>query len=596
VNSPASVHRRPITRVLGSAVLAGIAGGLAAGLGLGVAVAAKNDWAFGSDAVLLCAYLVGLYALVYSVGLGVAALALVAVGIRPRTRFLAALLIGASVFLSGVLRYNPAIQLFAVVRSMNAIGFVDLLAVGLVSLGIMGAILSASRARALLLLAASLALLAGLQALHSWHERPRVRDLAAEVPPLLASGDSAAAAPRREPFRNARMVVLGLDGLGWEVLIPLLRRGELPHFRRLLRESAWGYLESLPFAVSPPIWETIATGQRPFRHGIGYHAHFTFPGVSDRVRHLPVFRLGESPLALRRLLVALRHVAPWDVVAASSHDARVARFWEIVSRAGLSVGNYGFGVAAPAAPLLGFLHGGYGFVEPMDYPPDLQKAFPELPDPPLPRPGMAWLAQAEAHERALAGRFVSLALQYQPEVLLYYTHFADAINHLNWKDESVGEGLFYGGLSHPDLDPGPTITAANRFLDDVLGDVLARLPEGAILAVVSDHGFEFRGYEHDNSPPGAVILHGRGLRPGPFAGASVFDVAPTLLHLLGLPIADDMEGAPVAAVAVGGPLDRPIQRIASYGPALSNTPIQSLDRARQDQQLRALRALGYVVD
>jgi hypothetical protein len=48
---------------------------------------------------------------------------------------------------------------------------------------------------------------------------------------------------------------------------------------------------------------------------------------------------------------------------------------------------------------------------------------------------------------------------------------------------------------------------------------------------------------HGGPPDGVLLVVGEGIRPGATpTRASVLDVAPTLLYLLGLPVARDMEG------------------------------------------------------
>src|SRR5581483_10953398 len=51
------------------------------------------------------------------------------------------------------------------------------------------------------------------------------------------------------------------------------------------------------------------------------------------------------------------------------------------------------------------------------------------------------------------------------------------------------------------------------------------------------------GGVHDRGPDGFLIAVGDGIRPGAtLEGASVVDVAPTILYLMGLPVARDMDG------------------------------------------------------
>jgi hypothetical protein len=580
--------------VIGAAVGVAVGSGAMIGLLLGASIARLNGWGLGSDAVLVGAHLGALYGGVIGVGLVVCALGLVVLGRRPGPRVCWGLSLAFVLLLSGALRYIPSVQLVSVVPHMTAIGVLDVAVLSASALLLVIGIGAARGGRLVLSLVLAAGLLLGLEALHRRHERPLVRDLAAAVPEALAGGEPAAPHPVAERFDNAKLVVLGLDCLSWEVLLPLLRRGELPSFRALTAQAAYGQLETSPFAISPVVWETIATGQPEERHGIGYHAHFEFRGVDERVRHLPHFRLTNSPLALRRVLAKTAAFAPWTQVPADATDARVARLWEVADRAGFAVGVYDWLNTTPVAPVRGFVHG-YGVIPPRVFPPGLDDDLPPLPDGAVELTDDGrWLAETLPRERVNYERFRALALRFQPELLMYYTHVADAVNHLSWKQETVGDRLVFAAIRHPDVQPGPAITRVTRFLDEILGDVLARLPRGAAIAIVSDHGFDFRGYEHDNGPPGVFLLAGPGVRAGLVAGASIYDVAPTLLHLLGLPVADEMAGAPLPIARPGGPLDRPPRRVASHGPAA--TPLEAgvaSEKALEEHEAY-LRALGYV--
>jgi hypothetical protein len=51
------------------------------------------------------------------------------------------------------------------------------------------------------------------------------------------------------------------------------------------------------------------------------------------------------------------------------------------------------------------------------------------------------------------------------------------------------------------------------------------------------------GGVHHGAPDGYLIVIGDGIRPGAtLSTASVVDIAPTILYLMGLPVAQDMDG------------------------------------------------------
>jgi hypothetical protein len=543
---------------------------------------------------LLALQLCGLYTALNGFGLGVAATAFLLLGLRPAPRTFAALAIGFWVLLNGALRHISAVQVVSFTPHITAVGVLDAVLVALAAAFTTLGIASGRRRHAALALAAVVSIFGFLEGLHAWHERPRVRDLARDVPAALA-GTRPLPPPRAaDGFENARLVVLGFDGLSWEVLLPMLHGGELPAFRALLEGAAYGNLATHPFTKSPLVWETIATGMAPEDHGIGYHVHFEIPGLAQRVRHLPNFPLGNSPMALRRLLAYSDAWAPWRTVSADATDARAARFWEVAQRAGLSVGLYDWMNTTPAAPIRPFLYG-YGAVPPRFFPADLEAGLPALPPSPVDhRTGIGWVEEKLPSERVTYERFRQLALAHHPQLLLYYTHFGDAVNHLNWLAEAHGSRFFVSGLRHPEFQPGPTVRRAMAFLDGIVGDVLSRLPPQATLVLVSDHGFDFRGYEHDNAPPGVLVLRGPDLRSGAFEHASIYDVAPTLLHLLELPVGEDMVGRPIDVALPGGALDRPVAWVPSHGPPMHTLAAGAPDPDDVRAYQEYLRALGYV--
>ncbi len=65
-----------------------------------------------------------------------------------------------------------------------------------------------------------------------------------------------------------RLAIVGIDGATFEVIRPLVAAGELPHIARVLREGAWGVLDSETPPITPPAWVSMMTGVNPGRHGI----------------------------------------------------------------------------------------------------------------------------------------------------------------------------------------------------------------------------------------------------------------------------------------------------------------------------------------
>ena len=66
----------------------------------------------------------------------------------------------------------------------------------------------------------------------------------------------------------SRVVVIGLDGGTYDLLLPLIEQGHMPQLAQVLQNGGWGCLESTipPFTASA--WSTFATGKNPGQHGV----------------------------------------------------------------------------------------------------------------------------------------------------------------------------------------------------------------------------------------------------------------------------------------------------------------------------------------
>jgi predicted AlkP superfamily phosphohydrolase/phosphomutase len=65
-----------------------------------------------------------------------------------------------------------------------------------------------------------------------------------------------------------RTIILGVDGLTFRVLHPLMERGDLPNFQRLKQQGCEAILESRYPPLTPPAWLSLSTGLKPARHGV----------------------------------------------------------------------------------------------------------------------------------------------------------------------------------------------------------------------------------------------------------------------------------------------------------------------------------------
>ncbi len=121
-----------------------------------------------------------------------------------------------------------------------------------------------------------------------------------------------------------RILLLAVDGLEWDVLIPLMRDGLLPNLQALAEGGTYGRINSIFPTVSPAIWTTAATGKSVEKHGI---AHFK---RIDR----------DNPQAKN--------------LTNSTHRETKA-FWNILSDFDLRVHSVGWFVTHPVEPINGVM-------------------------------------------------------------------------------------------------------------------------------------------------------------------------------------------------------------------------------------------------
>jgi hypothetical protein len=134
------------------------------------------------------------------------------------------------------------------------------------------------------------------------------------------------------------------------------------------------------------------------------------------------------------------------------------------------------------------------------------------------------------------------------------------------------------------------------YVDEQLGALLAKAPEGTVTAIVTDHGQAPARTHGDHADNGFIILHGgpvthRVLRP-----AQLVDVTPTLLYLLGLPVAQDMDGSVLVDAIEPGHLEaNPVRYVRSYEqPFDLGQKEEIVDPQAMDEERERMEALGYV--
>lgn len=278
--------------------------------------------------------------------------------------------------------------------------------------------------------------------------------------------------------KSRKAIILGLDGATFDVLLPRVERGQMPHLAALLEDGVWGGLQSTVPPFSAQAWVSLATGKNQARHG-----------VVDFWERSP-----DLPLGHRRSFVTARSV-------------QGETLWQTVGRHGLRVGVLNVPVTYPPQPVNGYLVSGLltpqgkdDFVYPAGLKDDILAQVPDYNPDPFDPLGASkrqvleiedWMAKHEKVARYLVER--------KPADLSFSVVQAlDFLQHLFWDDVVAGtSGGRYTSV----------ISRCYGLADEIIGHRRQMLDEQTNLFLVSDHGFgPVRKWFHVNQ-----FLHERGL-------------------------------------------------------------------------------------
>jgi hypothetical protein len=411
-----------------------------------------------------------------------------------------------------------------------------------------------------------------------------------------AEKETAAAPPAlRAVDTGVKVVLVGFDGADWRVIRPLMEKGELPVFAGLARHGASGDLATLHDSNSAVIWASIYSGEKPERHGVLDFYRIRLPGMAS-AGLFPVHRTYFKELADLAAPLGLVRQIPVD-----RFSLNAAPVWEIADRAGAPIGVvdgyfYSFPALRPARPESWFLS--YGLDEFAARPSSRVELFTQPKA--LFRRLRPLLADGDFYWQS-AALLELLGERPQPRFVSFYTHQPDSSSHWYWK---WYEPERYLGVTRRGLaENSDRIPALHRDFDRFLGRLLAAVGPQTVVIVASDHGqsptmVHSLYTQHRHGPPGILLLRGGPVRHGlALTGAAIYDLYPTILYLLGLPVPQDVPGRVLLeALDAGFVRLHPVRRVPSYrGLALpKGLPGASRSGAMDQREIDKLRSLGYI--
>jgi predicted AlkP superfamily phosphohydrolase/phosphomutase/tetratricopeptide (TPR) repeat protein len=404
---------------------------------------------------------------------------------------------------------------------------------------------------------------------------------------------------------SRKVLLVGWDAADWKVIHPLMDAGKMPNVQRLVDEGVSGQIATLQPPLSPMLWTSIATGKRPFKHGI--HG-FSEPSPDG---------LGIQPV--------------------TNLSRRCKALWNILNQNALGSVVIGWWPSHPAEPIHGVtvsdhFHKARG---------RLADGWPLLPGTVHPRELAGTLAELRLHPEEVVGPMVKAFIPRAAEIdqdkdrRLYslakilcecvsihsaatwlienqtwdlFAVYYDAIDHFSHafmryhppRQELISERDFE---LYKDV-----VTTGYTFHDQMLGTLLKKVADDVTVILMSDHGFHpdhLRPKSIPQIPAGPAIEHrdfgvlamkGPGIKQDELLhGANLLDVAPTVLTIFGLPVGADMDGKVLTAAFEEPPT---VKTIPSWeevpGDDGRHPPDTRLDPVGAKESLEQLVALGYI--
>lgn len=403
-----------------------------------------------------------------------------------------------------------------------------------------------------------------------------------------------------------KLLLIGWDGADWQIIKPMLERGEMPALESVINQGVMGNLASMNPMISPMLWTTMATGKPPHAHGI---CGFTVPDPT-------------SPSGTR---------------LANSTGRKCKAFWNILTQNGLKVHTLGWFASHPAEPINGICVSDL-FAKPLGL---IDKGWPMLPGSVHPaertldfldlriHPQEISLEQleyfvprAKSIDQSADRNLSSLALQLA-ECGTLQGLASHIVEHEPWDMLAV----YFNTIDHvchgfmyyhpPRMDHIPpvlyelykdVVEATYRFHDMMLGYLLTQAGDDVTVMIVSDHGYqtgnrrpvltpdEPAGPTAWHRPYGILAMKGPHIRRDELVfGARLLDLTPTILTLFGLPVGKDMTGRALCQI-----FDRPVtpELIPSWedvpGEAGLHAADARVDPIAEQAAMQQLIDLGYL--
>ena len=266
---------------------------------------------------------------------------------------------------------------------------------------------------------------------------------------------------------NPQILIIGIDGATYSLIIPWAEAGKLPNLSRLMRSGAWGNLDSTIPPLTSPAWTSFMTGKNPGKHGL---FHFISPKQGS-----------------------------YDFFYTNANTRSSKTIWRILSDHGRKSGVVNVPMTFPPEEIAGYMISGMDtpdenseFMYPRSLRDELRKDFGEvrleirhlefMRSDDKRDSVLKDMAELEEHRSQLARHLIR---KYPVDIFMLVFCSVDQIQHYFWHFMDKGHYRYdpEGSQKYSDA-----ILKAYQKIDEKLGEILDAVSEDTIIVLMSDHG------------------------------------------------------------------------------------------------------------
>jgi len=354
---------------------------------------------------------------------------------------------------------------------------------------------------------------------------------------------------------DKKIIIIGLEGLSFDFLIPLMNEDKLPNFSWLIDEGCWGKLKS--FSPNEPLIlnSSFNTGKWPAIHRQLSNYRYQLLTFDQEIEVFPRYiffrQLTRIGLLLSRPASKVAFTKDIWTIFRENETSYIKRDWPYQ----MKIEN-----PKPTAETL-FDR----FFKDLKF--ETEDIFGVVKT--------SFFTDCEYEEQ-----FREEKKKNQPEIEYLLLNGLNIVERYFYKYSFPS---LFGNIDQEEITKfGPVIERYYQFYDLIIGRYLGSLKENELLVLYSPHGIEplplwkrfvevllgnsdITAY-HDMAPDGIIFFYGKEIAQGKnIDGIKLIDIAPTLLYYLGLHVGLDMDGVAQTYIFLDKFRDdNPVPYITSY--------------------------------